>query len=77
MDLVMEEINSFFEEDLKKITGFELEEVEITLPSDEQSEPEVYDGFVVVCKIPNEQMQNVKPLIEQIKEYEGTEVNIS
>jgi len=25
MDLVMEEINSFFEEDLKKITGFELE----------------------------------------------------
>jgi len=49
----------------------------INLPSDEQKEPEPFDGFIVVLKITHEKMPLVKEKIENICIEHGIQIDIS
>ena len=58
--------------------GLELNEFKpINLPSDEQKEPEVFEGFICVLKIKDETFPLVKESIEKICIEYGIEINIS
>ena len=49
----------------------------INLPSDEQKEPDVFDGFIVVLKINNETFPFVKEKLENICTEYGITIDIS
>jgi len=51
--------------------------VEISLPSDEQKEPDPFDGFIVVLKITHETYPLVKDKIENICIEHGIQIDIS
>ena len=53
------------------------DETKINLPSDEQKEPENFDGFIVVLKIKSETFSIVKERIENICIEYGIEIDIS
>lgn len=52
-------------------------EHDVGLPDENQQEPEAYDGFVVVLKIPNDKFPLVKEKLENLCTEYGIEINIS
>jgi hypothetical protein len=60
--------------------GIELLNVDnfkIDLPNDEQKEPDVFDGFIIVLKVQNEKFPLIKNKIENICIEYGIEIDIS
>ena len=68
--------------DVEELTEWGLDlpvwdEAKINLPNDEQKEPEIFDGFIVVLKIKSETFPIVKERIENICIEYGIEIDIS
>ena len=58
--------------------GLDLPTMEnIKLPSDEQEEPETYDGFIVVMKVPNDKMQTIESTLNEWRKDFGIQIDIS
>jgi len=53
------------------------EDIKIDLPNDEQKEPDVFDGFIIVLKVQSEKFPLVKNKIENICIEYGIEIDIS
>ena len=72
---VLEE--NFADFDLDDI-GIELPEPkDITLPSDEQPEPDVFDGLIIVMKVPHDTYKLIKDQISAICEQHSIQIDIS
>lgn len=56
---------------------FGFEDIDIKLPSDKQEEPEVYNGFIVMMKIPHEIYAKCKDELNTLIEKYGIETDIS